>query len=234
MTPAQFLARLKKGAPPATLLLGPEAYERRRIKEALLAAVPAEAGHAARPGRTGTGGSDRRCPRAFAVRQRAADLGDQRRSGLPRGQSRRGGGRRRSGRRRPDRAMPLRWPSTCATPPPGSTLVFEAIRFDFEGDDKRKQDRVRKFYAAIPDVVELRRYSPADARSEAEALVAQGRLPHRSGGAGPAGGSAGRRHRAHRRGDRKAVAVRRAARGRAWTTSPRWCRTRAPPPSSRW
>ena len=33
-------------------------------------------------------------------------------------------------------------------------------RFDFEGDDKRKQDRVRKFYAAIPDVVELRRYSP--------------------------------------------------------------------------
>ena len=40
MTPAQFLARLKKGAPPpAVLLLGPEAYERRRIKEALLAAV---------------------------------------------------------------------------------------------------------------------------------------------------------------------------------------------------
>ncbi len=40
-------------------------------------------------------------------------------------------------------------------PTPGVTLVFEAIRYDFEGDDKRKQDRVRKFYAAIPDVVEL-------------------------------------------------------------------------------
>ena len=35
-------------------------------------------------------------------------------------------------------------------PTPGVALVFEAIRFDFEGDDKRKQDRVRKFYSAIP------------------------------------------------------------------------------------
>ena len=33
MTPGQFQARLKNGTlPPATLLLGPEAYERRRIK----------------------------------------------------------------------------------------------------------------------------------------------------------------------------------------------------------
>src|SRR4249920_2986109 len=44
MTPAQFQARVKKSTvPPATLLLGPEAYERRRIKEALLATVPADA-----------------------------------------------------------------------------------------------------------------------------------------------------------------------------------------------
>ena len=50
-------------------------------------------------------------------------------------------------------------------------LVFEAIRFDFEGDDKRKQDRVRKFYAAIPDVVELRRFAAHEARHEAESLA---------------------------------------------------------------
>ena len=43
MTPAQFLARVKKGTvPPATLLLGPEAYQRRRIKDALLGTVPAD------------------------------------------------------------------------------------------------------------------------------------------------------------------------------------------------
>ena len=41
MTPAQLQMRIKKGAPPpAVLLLGPEAYERRRLKDALLASVP--------------------------------------------------------------------------------------------------------------------------------------------------------------------------------------------------
>jgi DNA polymerase III subunit delta len=56
-------------------------------------------------------------------------------------------------------------------PTPGVTMAFEASRFDFEGDDKRKQERVRKFYTAIPDVVELRRYSSADARAEADSLA---------------------------------------------------------------
>src|SRR4051812_25100323 len=56
-------------------------------------------------------------------------------------------------------------------PTPDVVVVFEASRFEFEGDDKRKQDRVRKFYAAIADVVELRRFSSQDARQEAESLV---------------------------------------------------------------
>ena len=38
MTPAQFLARMKKGEiAPAYLFLGPEAYQRRHLREALLA-----------------------------------------------------------------------------------------------------------------------------------------------------------------------------------------------------
>src|SRR5438067_1502380 len=40
MTPAQFLSRIKQAPPPAVLLLGPEAYQRRRIKDALQATVP--------------------------------------------------------------------------------------------------------------------------------------------------------------------------------------------------
>jgi DNA polymerase-3 subunit delta len=44
VTPAQFLGRVKKNAvPPAALLLGPEAYERRRIKEALTGAFAPDA-----------------------------------------------------------------------------------------------------------------------------------------------------------------------------------------------
>jgi DNA polymerase-3 subunit delta len=58
-------------------------------------------------------------------------------------------------------------------PTPGVAVVFEASRFDFEGDDKRKLERVRKFYAAIPEVVELRKFSSLDARREAESLVAR-------------------------------------------------------------
>src|SRR5262249_45304670 len=56
-------------------------------------------------------------------------------------------------------------------PTPGVVLVFEASRFDFEGEDKKRLDRVRAFYGAIREVVELHAYSSADARREAEALA---------------------------------------------------------------
>jgi DNA polymerase-3 subunit delta len=56
-------------------------------------------------------------------------------------------------------------------PTPGVVLAFEAIRFDFEGEDKRKQDRVRKFYSALRDAVELRRFAAHEARAEGESLA---------------------------------------------------------------
>jgi DNA polymerase-3 subunit delta len=56
-------------------------------------------------------------------------------------------------------------------PTPGVVVVFEAIRFDFEGEDKRRQDRVRKFYSALRDVVELRCFAAHEARAEGESLA---------------------------------------------------------------
>jgi len=56
-------------------------------------------------------------------------------------------------------------------PTPGVVLVFDAPRFDFEGEDKRKQERVRKFYAAVGDPVEFKRVSADEARREAAALA---------------------------------------------------------------
>jgi DNA polymerase-3 subunit delta len=173
MTPAQFQARIKKGnVPAATLLLGPEAYERRRIKEALLAAVPADgvSQHDLAEVSLAEILDDARALSLFATerliwivnaelalpRGRAAEADDDVDS--PSGA---GGGD----------AAPLA--AYLKDPTPGVTLVFEAIRFDFEGEDKRKQDRVRKFYAAIPDVVELQKYSPHEARVEAESLIRQ-------------------------------------------------------------
>jgi DNA polymerase-3 subunit delta len=56
-------------------------------------------------------------------------------------------------------------------PTPGVVLVFDAPRFDFEGEDKKKQERVRKFYASAGDPVEFKRASADDARREATALA---------------------------------------------------------------
>ena len=42
-------------------------------------------------------------------------------------------------------------------PAPATTVVFDCSRFELDGDDKAKVDRVRKFYSAAPAVLELQR-----------------------------------------------------------------------------
>jgi DNA polymerase-3 subunit delta len=171
LTSTQLLARIKKrDLPPAVLLLGPEAYERRRIKEALTASFAegartqldlAEISLAAIV-------DDARALSLFAsdrlvwvVNAEAALPRTSKATDDDEAELESGGG---SGD-----ASSLA--SYLKDPTPGVVLVFEANRFDFEGDDKRKQDRVRKFYAQIQDVVELRRFAAHEARAEAESLA---------------------------------------------------------------
>ena len=59
---------------------------------------------------------------------------------------------------------------------PGVVLAFDCERFDLEGEDKAKLDRVRKFYSAIRDTVEMRRYSVEDAAAEVAKLAKEARL----------------------------------------------------------
>jgi DNA polymerase-3 subunit delta len=173
MTPGQFQARVKKGTvPPATLLLGPEAYERRRIKSALLATLPPDAVSQHDLGELTLAEilDDARALSLFTSERLIwivnAELA------LPRGRAAADDEDDSSaGPSGAGDAAPLA--AYLKDPTPGVTLVFEAIRHDFEGEDKRKQDRVRKFYAAIPDVVELQKYSPQEARAEAESLIRQ-------------------------------------------------------------
>lgn len=54
---------------------------------------------------------------------------------------------------------------------PGVTVVFDCVRYDFEGEDKARIDRVQKFYSAIPDHVEFRPYTPESARRLAQELI---------------------------------------------------------------
>jgi DNA polymerase-3 subunit delta len=172
MTPAQLLALAKKNAlPPATLLLGPEAYQRRRIKEALLAAFPegAVTQHDLVEISLAEVVDDARALSLFASERLIWVVNAE--AAMPKGRASDEDSESDSGAPASSSAAPLA--DYLRNPTPGVTLVFEAIRFDFEGDDKRRQERVRKFYAGVPAVVELHRYSPADARSEAETLVRQ-------------------------------------------------------------
>jgi len=166
MTPTQLIARIKKGdAPTALLLLGPEAYDRRRIKEAMTAAFPEGSmmQHDLSELTLAEVLDDARSLSLFAADRLIWVVNAE--SALPRGRA----SSDDDGDVAAGDSTPLA--AYMKDPTPGVTLVFEASRFDFEGDDKRRQDRVRKFYSAIHDVVELRRYASHEARKETEALA---------------------------------------------------------------
>jgi DNA polymerase-3 subunit delta len=176
LTAAQLVARAKKRElPPAVLLLGPEAYERRRIKEAMTAAFAegavAQFDLAEMP--LAAIVDDARALSLFAadrliwvVNAEAAlpKTGKAAEDADPETESGAAGG---------DAAVLAAY---LKDPTPGVVLVFEAILFDFEGEDKRKQDRVRKFYSALRDVVELRCFAAHEARAEGESLARRAAL----------------------------------------------------------
>lgn len=172
MTPAQFRARLKRQEPaPAYLFLGPDVYERKRCREALLAAVlTAEdrengvARHDLSETALADVIDDARSLSLFASRRLILVSNPE--AALPRQKSDEedddGGASRGGGE---VLAAYLQDPS------PGVVLLFDAPRYDFEGDDKKKLERVRKFYSAIPETVEMRRFAADEARTEAQALA---------------------------------------------------------------
>jgi DNA polymerase III subunit delta len=167
VTAVQLIARVKKSAPPpAVLLIGPEAYDRRRLKEALTASFPEDSvvRHDLSELTLAEILDDARSLSLFASERLIWIVNAE--AALPRG---RVSSDDDEGDGPAGDSAPLA--AYLKDPTPGATLIFEASRFDFEGDDKRKQDRVRKFYGAIPDVIELRRYASHEARKETEALA---------------------------------------------------------------
>jgi len=171
MTGEQFLARLKKNGPePAYLFLGPEAFERDRCRRALIeAALPdpeeRENGlsqHDLDQTSLAEAMDDARSMSLFAPRRliwlsRAE-------AAVPR--SRSGGEEEETGEG--DAALLA---SYLREPAPSTVLVFECSRYDFEGEDKAKLQRVEKFYSAVPAVVEFRAYSPEAAWALAQKLA---------------------------------------------------------------
>jgi DNA polymerase III subunit delta len=176
MTPAQFLARVKRNdIPPVILFLGQESYNRRRCREALLAAraVPVEQFDIAESSLAAVIDDARAMSLFASERLMIAVRGE---TAMPR-TSRAAAvfdDDEDDSSDSPSRSAPGDESLLAAyvrDPTPGVTLVFEATRWDFDGDDKTKTERVRKFYAAVTEVVEFRRFTTDEARQELDRMA---------------------------------------------------------------
>lgn len=162
MTPEQFLRSLEQKAPPPVLLfLGPEAYRRGLCRKALLARVLA-------PEEREDGFTrhdldevslidvldDARSMSLFARNRLIWAAGAE--SVLPRGRTASSDDLEQAG------AQALA--AYLQDPTPGTVLVFDARKWDFEGEDKDKVARLRKFFAAVPATVEFARLSHQESR----------------------------------------------------------------------
>jgi DNA polymerase-3 subunit delta len=174
MTPDQFLARMKKGViAPAYLFLGTEAYGRDRCRKALLDAMLAredrEAGLAQydlRESALSDVVEDARSLSLFAGKR--VILVANAEMALPRQKA---GEEEEEDAETPSTGGAQSLDEYMKDPTPDVVLLFEAVRFDFEGEEKKRLERVRKFYASVAETVELRRYAMDDARLEAQDLA---------------------------------------------------------------
>lgn len=160
MSPEQFLQRISKHAPaPAYLFIGPDAYQRTACRKALAERTQQVDRFDLVEDATLTRvlddarslslfSSDRVMWVAGAEgavpKSKAADAGAEDLANLA---------------------------AYLARPTPGVVLVFDCNRYEFDGEDKARIERVQKFFAAIPDQVEFRPYSTDSARQLAKDLA---------------------------------------------------------------
>jgi DNA polymerase-3 subunit delta len=161
MTPAQFLARAKRNEiPPVCLFLGQESYNRRRCREALVQGVEPEQYDASETSLAAIV-DDARALSLFASERLIFVIGAE--AAMPRASRDEADDPGSSGA---DGLAVGVLEAYVKNPTPGVTLIFEATRWDLEGEDKPKTERARKFFGAIPEVVEFRRFTADEARAE--------------------------------------------------------------------
>jgi DNA polymerase III subunit delta len=178
MTPDQFLRQLQKQGPaPAYLFIGPDFYVRDQCRRALIAA-------ALPPDETEQGFSrvdldeveladaldDARTLSLFASR-RVIWIGSAE-GALPRGRA----AAASASDDDDESAAPSKKDASLVAgymkdPSPGTVLVFDCSRFEFDGDDKARIERVQKFYSAVPNQVEFRQFDAESATTLAQNLA---------------------------------------------------------------
>lgn len=189
MTPEQFLAQIRKSQPaPVYLFIGPEIYQRDTCRAALLDLVLGPKVDGDRDGffaydleetpmasicddaRAYSLFSTRRVfwiTRAEAVlpKGRAAVAAAAAAAAAADDDDGDGPGKGKAGGAAGALASYLRDPST------DTVLVFDSSKFEFDGDDKAKTERLRKFYGSIQQVVDFPRWTAAMTRKLAQDLT---------------------------------------------------------------
>jgi DNA polymerase III subunit delta len=171
MTPEQFLDQLqKKGPQPAYLFLGPESYNRDRCRRALIASVLGEEDresgftkHDLDETPLAAALDDARSLSLFASKRviwlaRAEAV-------LPRGKV--------SSNKGDDDDEATGGDADALTsylrePTPDVVVVVDSARYEFDGEDKARQERVQKFFSVVPAQVEFRAFAPDAARAFAQ------------------------------------------------------------------
>jgi DNA polymerase-3 subunit delta len=172
LSPDQFLARIQKSPPaPVYLFLGPELYQlgacRRALVEKVLSSEDRDNGlsrHDMEETSLAAVLDDARSLSLFAPNRVVWVSGAE--AALPRGRAASDA----------ENAAAAELADYLKHPTPGCVLVFEVSRYDFEGDDRAKMERVQKFYSSIPEVVELRPYTLESARRLAQDLAQEAGL----------------------------------------------------------
>jgi DNA polymerase-3 subunit delta len=174
MTPDQFLRSIQNQAPaPVYLFIGPDFYMRDQCRRALIqAALPEEdreqgwARHDLDEEELTSVLDDARTLSLFASRRliwiSAAE------GALPRG-------RAIAAADDDDGSGAKQGPALVAAyvrdPSPGTVVVFDCSRYEFDGEDKARIDRVHKFYGAVPNQVEFRSLDDEAALALAQRLA---------------------------------------------------------------
>ncbi len=175
MTPEQFLSHLKRGEPePVYLFLGPEPYRRTLCRRALtdkaIGTDDREQGLAVHDLQSTPLAAvlDDACSLSLFAPRRLIWISNAE-AALPRGKA--AGGAEHE--ELPGQALLARY---LERPSPGVVLVLDAARYEFEGEDKAKLERVQHFYGSIKAVVEFSRYAIGEARHLAQELSAKAGL----------------------------------------------------------
>ncbi len=179
MSPDQFLRQLSKQGPaPVYLFLGPDFYMRDQCRRTLTKAVLGESAEDREQGFTHhdldeieltEALDDARSLSLFANRRLiwiAAAEG-----ALPRGRAIAVVSDEDDGKAA--KTGPALVAAYVKAPTQDTVVVFDCSRYDFEGDDKARIDRVQKFYSAVPNPVEFRRLDAEAATALAHKLSSQ-------------------------------------------------------------